>query len=112
MGHTRENMAWTCNPNGMSPPKYPGTFGRSKCDTALPPKSACVDVACRTLWQIGAFLTSSAGCVVVDYPSRPDPPYVAISAPSAVGYCDDLMLEGSATFASVGTVGGWVLLED
>lgn len=52
--------------------------------------------------QIGAFLTSSAQCIAVDVPSRPDPPFVVISAPGAVGNCDDLTLEGSATFASSG----------
>lgn len=53
--------------------------------------------------QIGAFLTSAAGCVVVAYPSDPDPPFVSISAPDAVGNCDDLILEGSASFTSLGT---------
>ncbi|CAM9627536.1 unnamed protein product, partial [Ectocarpus sp. 12 AP-2014] len=53
--------------------------------------------------EIGAFLTTSAGCVVVDFPANPDPPYVTVSAPSAIGYCDDLTLEGSATSASIGT---------
>lgn len=53
--------------------------------------------------QIGAFLTTSAGYVVVGYPSDPDPPFVAISAPDAVGYCDDVVLEGSASFTSLGT---------
>ncbi|CAM9387892.1 unnamed protein product, partial [Ectocarpus sp. 12 AP-2014] len=51
--------------------------------------------------EIGAFLTSSAACVVLDYPANPDPPFVEISAPGAVGYCDDLMLEGSATMSSI-----------
>ncbi|CAN0003126.1 unnamed protein product [Pylaiella littoralis] len=54
--------------------------------------------------EIGAFLTSSSGCVAVDYPASPDPPFVAISAPNAIGYCDDLFLEGSATFPSIGSV--------
>ncbi|CAM9207243.1 unnamed protein product, partial [Ectocarpus fasciculatus] len=53
--------------------------------------------------EIGAFLTTSAGCVVVNFPGNPDPPYVAVSAPSAIGHCDDLTLEGSATSALIGT---------
>ncbi|CBJ26666.1 IPT/TIG domain-containing protein [Ectocarpus siliculosus] len=53
--------------------------------------------------EIGAFLTSSAACVVVNYPANPDPPFVDISAPGAVGYCDDLTLEGSATMPSIGS---------
>ncbi|CAM9572666.1 unnamed protein product [Scytosiphon promiscuus] len=53
--------------------------------------------------EVGAFLTSPAGCVVVGYPAAPNPPFVVISAPNAVGYCDDLALEGSATSASIGT---------
>ncbi|CAM9196214.1 unnamed protein product, partial [Ectocarpus sp. 8 AP-2014] len=53
--------------------------------------------------EIGAFLTSSAGCMVVDYPSNPDPPFVEISAPGAVGYCDDLTLEGRTTMSSIGS---------
>ena len=55
--------------------------------------------------QIGAFLTTSAGCVVVGYPSDPDPPFVAISAPDAVGSCDDVVLAGSASFTSLGERG-------
>ncbi|CAM9843656.1 unnamed protein product, partial [Ectocarpus sp. 4 AP-2014] len=53
--------------------------------------------------EIGAFLTSSAACVVVDYPANPDPPFVDISGPSAVGYCNDLTLDGSATMSSIGS---------
>ncbi|CAM9632430.1 unnamed protein product [Ectocarpus sp. 6 AP-2014] len=53
--------------------------------------------------EIGAFLTASAGCVVVDYPSNPDPPFVEISAPGAVGYSDDLTLEGRTTMSSIGS---------
>lgn len=52
--------------------------------------------------QIGAFETTSAGCVAVGYPDSPDPPFVAISAPAAIGYCDDLTVEGSATVAFIG----------
>ncbi|CAM9773342.1 unnamed protein product [Scytosiphon promiscuus] len=53
--------------------------------------------------EIGAFLTSAAGCVVVDFPVNPDEPFVAISAPSIVGQCDDLVMEGTATWVSAGT---------
>ncbi|CAM9806997.1 unnamed protein product, partial [Ectocarpus fasciculatus] len=53
--------------------------------------------------EIGAFLTSSAGCVVVDYPANPDRPYVEVSAPGVVGFCDDLTLEGSATTSPIGS---------
>lgn len=52
--------------------------------------------------QIGAILTTSADCVEVESPSNPDPPFVAISAPDAVGYCDPVILEGSASFTSLG----------
>ena len=54
------------------------------------------------LFQIGAFETTSAGCVAVDYPANPDPPFVAISAPAAVGHCDDLVVQGSVTVAFLG----------
>lgn len=52
--------------------------------------------------QIGAFETTAAGCVAVGYPKDPDPPLVAISAPDAIGHCDDLTVEGSATVAFIG----------
>eukprot|EP00903_Cladosiphon_okamuranus_P011441 g10779.t1 len=53
--------------------------------------------------EIGAFLTSPSECTAVGPPSNPDPPFVAISAPGTVGNCDDLTLEGSTIFASIGT---------
>ena len=53
-------------------------------------------------FQIGAFETTPAGCVAVGYPGSPDAPFVAISAPAAIGYCDDLTLQGSATLAFIG----------
>lgn len=52
--------------------------------------------------QVGALLTTSSGCVVVEYPESPDSPFVAIDAPDAVGYCDDLTLEGSTSSPSIG----------
>ena len=55
--------------------------------------------------QIGAFLSSSAQCVVVGLPSNPDPPFVVISAPDMVGNCDDLTLDGSTSSASPGMMG-------
>ena len=54
------------------------------------------------VFQIGAFETTSAGCVAVGYPDSPDPPFVTISAPAAIGHCDDLTVEGSATVAFIG----------
>ncbi|CAM9204557.1 unnamed protein product [Laminaria digitata] len=51
--------------------------------------------------EIGAFVATSAGCVAVGYPADPDPPFVGISAPAAVGHCDDLTVEGSATLAFI-----------
>lgn len=59
-------------------------------------------VLCAVVLQIGAFLTSPSQCIAVHRPSSPDPPFVVISAPGIVGNCDDLTLEGSATFASSG----------
>ena len=59
-------------------------------------------------FQIGGFETTSAGCVAVAYPANPDPPFVAISAPAAVGHCDDLAVEGSATVAFL----GWRLMRE
>lgn len=53
--------------------------------------------------QVGAFLTSPAQCAPVNPPSNLDPPLVVISAPDSVGNCDDLILESSATSASIGT---------
>lgn len=58
---------------------------------------------CLFLPQVGAFLTSPAQCAPVNPPSNLDPPLVVISAPDSVGNCDDLILEGSATSASIGT---------
>lgn len=52
---------------------------------------------------MGAFLTTSSSCVPVNYPLDPDPPFVSLIAPDAVGNCDDLTLEGSASFTSLGT---------
>lgn len=52
--------------------------------------------------QVGAFLTSPSECVAVEYPESPDSPFAAIDAPDAVGYCDDLTLEGSTTSPSIG----------
>lgn len=54
------------------------------------------------LLQIGAFLSTAAGCVAVDPASDPDPPVVVISAPEVVGCCDDLILEGIASYPSTG----------
>lgn len=54
--------------------------------------------------QIGAFLSTAAGCVVVGPASDPDLPVVEISAPEVVGCCDDLTLEGIASYPSTGEV--------
>jgi len=40
--------------------------------------------------------------VPVGYPTSPDPPFVTISAPDTIGYCDDLILEGNATYPPLG----------
>lgn len=52
--------------------------------------------------QLGAFLSTASTCVPVDYPSDPVPPFVAVCAPDVVGTCDDLMLEGMASYTSAG----------
>eukprot|EP00904_Undaria_pinnatifida_P010764 jgi/Undpi1/6818/HiC_scaffold_21.g09294.m1 len=52
--------------------------------------------------EIGAFLTTPSGCVAVGYPADPDPPFVTISAPGAIGHCDDLTVDGSVTVAFLG----------
>lgn len=57
--------------------------------------------------QVGAFMTSPSGCVVVEYPESPDPPFVAISAPAAIGHCDNLTLEGIVTFPPIGKEVGY-----
>lgn len=38
-----------------------------------------------------------------------DPPFVSLTAPDAVGNCDDLTLEGSANFNSLGMP--WPMVE-
>ena len=40
----------------------------------------------------------------MDFPADPDPPFVSISAPGAIGHCDDLTVEGSVTVAFLGEV--------
>ncbi|CAM9110513.1 unnamed protein product [Ectocarpus fasciculatus] len=59
--------------------------------------------------EIGAFLTAAAGCVVVGPASEPNPPVVDISAPEIVGCCDDLILEGIATYPSTGFTCNWTV---
>ncbi len=73
---------------------------------ALVPTTNRVPRRCTTpsILQVGAFLSSPSRCVVVGFPSNPDPPFVVISAPDLVGTCDDLTLDGSATSASPGIV--------
>lgn len=52
---------------------------------------------------MGAFLSTAAGCVAVGPASDPDLPVVDISAPEVVGCCEDLVLEGIASYPSTGT---------
>ena len=54
--------------------------------------------------QVGAFLSTAAGCVSVGPAANPDPPVVEISAPQVVGCCDALVLEGIASYPSTGNV--------
>lgn len=56
----------------------------------------------RVVSQIGAFLSTAASCVAVGPASDPYPPVVEISAPEVVGCCDDLILEGIASYPSTG----------
>lgn len=51
---------------------------------------------------MGALLTTASECVAVEYPSDPDAPFVAISAPGVVGSCDDVVLEGLTSYTSLG----------
>ena len=51
---------------------------------------------------MGAFLSAAAGCVAVGPALDPEAPVVEISAPQVVGCCDDLIIEGIASYPSTG----------
>eukprot|EP00752_Nemacystus_decipiens_P006064 g5472.t1 len=59
--------------------------------------------------EIGAFLSTAAGCVAVGHALDPDPPFVEISAPEVVGCCDDLVLEGIASYPSTDIALNWTV---
>ena len=51
---------------------------------------------------MGAFLSAAAGCVAVGPALDPEAPVVEISAPQVVGCCNDLIMEGIASYPSTG----------
>eukprot|EP00752_Nemacystus_decipiens_P006052 g5462.t2 len=59
--------------------------------------------------EIGAFLSSAAGCVAVGPASDPHLPVVEISAPEVVGCCDDLIIEGIASYPSTDVELNWTI---